>query len=68
MFEEMEPGVIRLSIRSKNDDVDVSAVAALFGGGGHKAAAGARIRATPLSVQRRVLAAVKRALAGQPLK
>lgn len=63
MFEEMGPDMVRLSIRSKNPSVDVGAVAALFGGGGHRAAAGARIQGTPLSVQRRVLAAVRRSLA-----
>ncbi|HAB15945.1 MAG TPA: bifunctional oligoribonuclease/PAP phosphatase NrnA [Verrucomicrobiota bacterium] len=68
MFEEMEPELTRLSIRSKSDVVDVGAVAGLFAGGGHKAAAGARIAGPPLATQRRVLAAVKRALAGQPLK
>jgi phosphoesterase RecJ-like protein len=63
MFEEMGTDMIRLSIRSKNPSIDVGAVAALFGGGGHRAAAGARIAGTPLSVQRRVLAAVRRSLA-----
>jgi len=63
MFEEMGSDMVRLSIRSKNPSVDVGAVAALFGGGGHRAAAGARIQGTALSVQRRVLAAVRRSLA-----
>jgi phosphoesterase RecJ-like protein len=62
VFEELEPGVIRVSLRSKSDQVDVGAVAAQFGGGGHPAAAGARLAGTPLSVRRRVLAALKRAL------
>lgn len=63
LFEEQEPGLVRVSLRSKSDKVDVGAVAAQFGGGGHPAAAGARIEGTPLSVRRRVLAALKRALA-----
>jgi nanoRNase/pAp phosphatase (c-di-AMP/oligoRNAs hydrolase) len=42
--------------------VNVSDIAAQFGGGGHSAAAGARIPGKPLSVQRRVIAAIKRAL------
>ncbi len=62
MFEEMGADMVRLSIRSKNPSIDVGAVAALFGGGGHRAAAGARIQGTALSVQRRVLAAVRRSL------
>jgi phosphoesterase RecJ-like protein len=52
----------RISLRSKSDRVNVSDIAGQFGGGGHPAAAGARIPGKPLSVQRRVIAAVKRAL------
>lgn len=62
LFEEQEPGLVRVSLRSKSERVDVGAVAAQFGGGGHPAAAGARIAGSPLSVRRRVLAALKRAL------
>jgi phosphoesterase RecJ-like protein len=67
VFEEMEPGMTRISFRSKNDKVNVNEIASLFGGGGHKAAAGARVAGTALGVQRRVLGAVKRALAGRPI-
>jgi nanoRNase/pAp phosphatase (c-di-AMP/oligoRNAs hydrolase) len=42
--------------------VNVNEIAAQFGGGGHPAAAGARIHGKPLSVQRKVIAAIKRAL------
>jgi phosphoesterase RecJ-like protein len=63
LFEELEPGVTRISLRSKSDRVNVNEIAAEFGGGGHMAAAGARISGPPLSAQRRVLAAVKKALA-----
>ena len=62
VFEEIEPGLIRISLRSKSDKVNVNEIAAQFGGGGHPAAAGARISGKPLSVQRKVIAAVKRAL------
>jgi phosphoesterase RecJ-like protein len=62
VFEEIEPEMTRISLRSKSDRVNVSDIAAQFGGGGHSAAAGARIPGKPLSVQRRVIAAVKRAL------
>jgi len=62
VFEEIEPELTRLSLRSKSDKVNVSDIAEQFGGGGHPAAAGARIPGRPLSVQRRVIAAVKRAL------
>ena len=63
VFEEIEPGLIRLSLRSKQASVDVSEIAAQFGGGGHPAAAGARIKGNYLSVQRKVIAAIKKALA-----
>jgi phosphoesterase RecJ-like protein len=62
LFEEMGPGLTRISLRSKSEKVNVNEIAAQFGGGGHRAAAGARIPGSPLSVQRRVLAAVKKAL------
>lgn len=62
LFEALEPGLIRISLRSKSDRVDVSEIASRFGGGGHRAAAGARIAGQPLSVQRRVLNAVKQVL------
>jgi len=61
-FEEIEPELTRLSLRSKSDRVNVNEIAAEFGGGGHPAAAGARIPGRPLTVQRRVIAAVKRAI------
>ena len=62
VFEELEPELTRVSLRSKSDQVSVNDIAAQFGGGGHPAAAGARIRGNPLSAQRKVIAAVKRAL------
>lgn len=68
VFEEVDAELTRISLRSKTDSVNVSDIAALFGGGGHKAAAGARVPGKPLSAQRRVLGAIRRALAGKPLK
>jgi phosphoesterase RecJ-like protein len=62
VFEEIEPGLIRVSLRSKSEKVNVNEIAAQFGGGGHPAAAGARIPGKPLAVQRKVIAAIKRAL------
>ena len=62
VFEELGPDLIRISLRSKSDRLNVNEIAAEFGGGGHPAAAGARIAGKPLSVQRRVIAAVRRAL------
>jgi phosphoesterase RecJ-like protein len=62
VFEEIQPDLTRISLRSKSDKINVSDIAAMFGGGGHSAAAGARIPGTPLSVQRRVVAALKKAI------
>lgn len=62
VFEELEPELTRISLRSKSAKVNVNEICQQFGGGGHPAAAGARIPGTPLSVQRKVIAAVKRAL------
>jgi bifunctional oligoribonuclease and PAP phosphatase NrnA len=62
LFEELNPDLTRISLRSKTDDVNVNEIAAEFGGGGHKAAAGARIPGHPLAVQRKVIAAIKLAL------
>jgi bifunctional oligoribonuclease and PAP phosphatase NrnA len=62
VFEEIGPDLTRISLRSKSEKVNVNEIAAQFGGGGHSAAAGARIRGTPLSVQRKVVAALKKAV------
>jgi phosphoesterase RecJ-like protein len=62
VFEELEPDVTRISLRSKDPKINVNEIAAIFGGGGHSAAAGARIVGPPMSTQRRVVAAVKKAL------
>lgn len=62
MFEEVGPDLVRISLRSKSPAVDVNKIALQFGGGGHVAAAGARVHGTPLSVQRRVVNAIKKSL------
>ena len=62
IFEEVEPELTRISLRSKSNQVNVNEIAAQFGGGGHSAAAGARIPGSPLSTQRKVIAAIKQAL------
>jgi phosphoesterase RecJ-like protein len=43
IFEEIAGGKVRVSARSKRDDLDVSAVCGHFGGGGHRLASGARL-------------------------
>lgn len=44
LFREIQPNVIRISLRS-NGNVDVNQVAKQFGGGGHAAAAGCTVEA-----------------------
>jgi phosphoesterase RecJ-like protein len=57
-FEELVEGKVRVSMRSKNKEVDVSAICQKFGGGGHKLAAGARVRGTLADVEERLLQAI----------
>jgi phosphoesterase RecJ-like protein len=57
-FEELAEGKVRVSMRSKNQEVDVSAICQKFGGGGHKLAAGARVRGTLAEVEQRLLQAI----------
>lgn len=66
-FEELPDGLIRASLRSKTPAVDVSAICGGFGGGGHKLAAGARIRGDLGQVQARVLARIDEAVNQQPI-
>ncbi len=54
-FEELPEGKVRLSMRSKSDAADVSAICQKFGGGGHKLAAGARARGTLAAVEERAM-------------
>jgi phosphoesterase RecJ-like protein len=54
-FEELPEGRIRLSMRSKDDRVDVNKICSEFGGGGHPRAAGARIRGSIEEVRSKVL-------------
>jgi phosphoesterase RecJ-like protein len=60
-FKESEPGQIRLSFRSKGA-VDVAALAARWGGGGHRNAAGATVHGTLEAVEKTVIAAAQRHL------
>jgi phosphoesterase RecJ-like protein len=57
-FEELAEGKVRVSMRSKSETVDVCAICTKFGGGGHKLAAGARIRGSLVDVEKRVLEAI----------
>ncbi len=61
-FEELPDGKIRLSLRSKDARFDASALCGQFGGGGHKMAAGARLRGPMDEARHRVLTAIHEAL------
>jgi phosphoesterase RecJ-like protein len=53
-FKALEPGEVRVSLRSKYD-VDVRAVAVRYGGGGHTNAAGFTVRGTEEEVRPNVI-------------
>ncbi|MBA2270476.1 MAG: bifunctional oligoribonuclease/PAP phosphatase NrnA [Chthoniobacterales bacterium] len=57
-FEELLEGKVRVSMRSKSEAADVSAICQRFGGGGHKLAAGARLRGTLVKVEEKILKAI----------
>jgi phosphoesterase RecJ-like protein len=67
MLTEQEPGVTKISFRSKpsagDDDsaevIDVNALAQQFGGGGHVHAAGARLKCSIDDARDKVLAAIE---------
>jgi len=54
-FEELTDGKVRVSMRSKNEAVDVCAICTHFGGGGHVLAAGARVRGTLPEVEKKIV-------------
>ena len=58
-FEELADGKVRVSMRSKNEKVNVCAICEKFGGGGHVLAAGARIPGTLAEVEKKVLEEVR---------
>ncbi len=58
-FEELADGKVRVSMRSKNEKVNVCAICQKFGGGGHVLAAGARVRGSLAEVERKILEEVR---------
>ena len=54
LFRETEPGLIKIGFRSK-DKIDVASLAEIFGGGGHRRAAGAKLPGTLAEVVNMVL-------------
>src|SRR5881409_1445457 len=58
-FEELADGKVRVSMRSKNEKVNVCAICEKFGGGGHVLAAGARVHGSLAEVERKILEEVR---------
>src|SRR6267143_2755121 len=54
-FEELADGKVRVSMRSKTENVNVCAICEKFGGGGHVLAAGARVRGSLAEVEKKIL-------------
>lgn len=63
-FQEAPDGCVRASLRSKDARVDVCAICRKFNGGGHRLAAGVRLRATLPEAQNLLLTAIDEALEG----
>ena len=59
---EQSAGQVHLRAAPRQACPEPLPLAAQFGGGGHRAAAGARIAGPASSVQRRVIAAIKKSL------
>ena len=58
-FEELPDGKVRVSMRSKNEKVNVCAICEKFGGGGHVLAAGARVRGALAEIEKKILEEVR---------
>ena len=62
LLKERFDGTVKVSMRARAD-VDVQAIVAQFGGGGHKKAAGATLKLPLAAAETAIEAAVQRALA-----
>jgi bifunctional oligoribonuclease and PAP phosphatase NrnA len=68
VFVELEPERIKVSWRGMAPDIDVSAIAAQFQGGGHKAASGAEISGSLDEVREKIIQTSLDALQHSPHK
>ena len=59
IFEDLENGLVRVSLRSKDPQVDVSAIAGMHGGGGHCMASGIRMRGPLSEAREKVLNSIR---------
>jgi len=66
VLAEKEPGVTKGSIRSRETDMDVSQIARVMGGGGHKTAAGFKLDLPIDKAEAEFLSAVKKAGYNKP--
>jgi len=64
LIQEIAPGEIRASLRS-DGTVDVNEVASRFGGGGHRNAAGLRVKGILLAVKEDIFRALEHAMNGK---
>ena len=62
IFEDLENGLIRMSLRSKDPRISVAEIAGQFGGGGHSMAAGIRMRGELVECREKVLQAIRAAV------
>ncbi len=62
IFEDLDDGRVRMSLRSKDPSISVAAIAAQFGGGGHAMAAGIRMRGPLEECREQVLNAIRKEL------
>src|SRR5262245_40755709 len=65
-FKELSEGKYRISLRSKGK-TNVAKVAEVFGGGGHRNAAGCRVEGSFEEVKRRVIEGLQNAVGVQPV-
>ena len=65
-FKELSPNVYRISLRSKGKN-NVAKVAEIFGGGGHRNAAGCRIEGSFEDVRQRVIEGLQAAVGVAPV-
>jgi len=65
-FKELSPGAYRISLRSKGKH-NVAKVAELFGGGGHRNAAGCRIQGDFEDVKRQIIEGLQNAVGVAPV-
>lgn len=56
------PGGWKASLRSKDQNIDVNQVAGVFGGGGHRAAAGAKLTGTVADAKSRLLTEIQKVI------